>query len=255
MYEEHPSFLPPASDAVLWRYMDFKGFVSLLDKKALFFARADKLGDPFEGSFPKKNIPQRLDAFKERFPDFPIGPHVNSFADFVRDSRKFTLINCWHESSHESAAMWKLYSGAEDGIAVKTCFKSFAESFTCEDRIFIGKVQYVDYDSELILEDNGLGPYLYKRHSFEHEKEVRAINLDLPIPSPITIENHIVDLSKPRHEVGDYREVDLSLLIEEVLVAPYAADWFLELAKSVARTYGMSATVNRSYLADYPVWV
>ena len=41
-----PQDLPsaPPNDAVLWRYMSFTKFVSLLTKKALFFARADKLG-------------------------------------------------------------------------------------------------------------------------------------------------------------------------------------------------------------------
>lgn len=56
MYEEHPVFNPPSDDAVLWRYMDFTKFVSLLEKSALFFARADKLGDPFEGAFSKINV-------------------------------------------------------------------------------------------------------------------------------------------------------------------------------------------------------
>ena len=50
MYTEHPTFSPPPDDAVLWRYMDFTKFVSFLDKSSLFFARADKLGDPFEGA-------------------------------------------------------------------------------------------------------------------------------------------------------------------------------------------------------------
>ena len=56
MYEEHPEFHSPPSEAVLWRYMDFTKFVSLLDRQALFFARSDKLGDPFEGSFPRGNL-------------------------------------------------------------------------------------------------------------------------------------------------------------------------------------------------------
>ena len=42
----------PLDDTVLWRYMDFTKFVSLLEKSALFFPRADKLGDPFEGYWP-----------------------------------------------------------------------------------------------------------------------------------------------------------------------------------------------------------
>ena len=49
MYKEHRACNPPSSDAILWRYMDFTKYVSLLEKRALFFARADKLEDPFEG--------------------------------------------------------------------------------------------------------------------------------------------------------------------------------------------------------------
>ena len=50
MYKEHPEFCRSTirSDAMLWRYMDFTKFVSLLDTaSALFFARADKLGRSF----------------------------------------------------------------------------------------------------------------------------------------------------------------------------------------------------------------
>ena len=36
--------------------MSFTKFVSLLTRKALFFARADKLGDPFEGSLSQLNV-------------------------------------------------------------------------------------------------------------------------------------------------------------------------------------------------------
>ena len=43
MYKESRDCKPPPDNAVLWRYMDFTKFVSLLDKQALFFARADKL--------------------------------------------------------------------------------------------------------------------------------------------------------------------------------------------------------------------
>ena len=45
----------PALDATLWRYMDVAKFADLLESKALFFARANKLEDPFEGSWPDAN--------------------------------------------------------------------------------------------------------------------------------------------------------------------------------------------------------
>ena len=53
MYKESPYCDPLPDDAVLWRYMDFTKFVSLLEKSSLFFARADKLEDPFEGYLPR----------------------------------------------------------------------------------------------------------------------------------------------------------------------------------------------------------
>lgn len=51
MYKEHPIFIPPVNpDIKLWRYIDFTKLVSLLSREQLFFSRADKFADPFEGS-------------------------------------------------------------------------------------------------------------------------------------------------------------------------------------------------------------
>ena len=49
MISEHSSFEPPADrDVSVWRYMDLAKFLWMLQKNALFFARADQLGDPYE---------------------------------------------------------------------------------------------------------------------------------------------------------------------------------------------------------------
>ena len=37
--------------STLRRYMDFKKFASILEKSAVYFALANTLGDPFEGSY------------------------------------------------------------------------------------------------------------------------------------------------------------------------------------------------------------
>ena len=52
MYQKHPEFEEPSNENIkIWRYLDFTKFVSYLDRKALFFTRADKLDDRFEGKF------------------------------------------------------------------------------------------------------------------------------------------------------------------------------------------------------------
>lgn len=38
---------PPSEDLVIWRYMDFTKFVSLLETRSIFFVRVAQLDDPF----------------------------------------------------------------------------------------------------------------------------------------------------------------------------------------------------------------
>ena len=67
MYKEHPVFEKPENENTkIWRYLDFTKFVSLLDKSALFFTRADRLNDPFEGSYSKVNIQLRPVVYKDK---------------------------------------------------------------------------------------------------------------------------------------------------------------------------------------------
>ena len=244
MYKEHPDLNPPPDDAVLWRYMDFTKFVSLLDRRELFFARADKLGDPFEGSFSRVNEALRPTLYAGR-----LSPQVlQGFADHMRELRRFTLISCWHQSLHESAAMWRLYASETDGIAIKTDFGSFKQSLKSSEDIYIGKINYVDYKEYFIPENNLFAPFLHKRQDFKHEQEVRAIILK------ILTSGKRADFSQDICDIGKYYEVDLSLLIQEVIVAPLAQDWFLQLVESITDRYNLGAPVIKSERAVPPTW-
>ena len=227
MYKEHPALSSPPDDAVLWRYMDFTKFVSLLEKQALFFTRADKLGDPFEGYWPMSTS----DA---------------NAADFFKATIPVTLVSCWHESPHESAAMWSLYSRETDGIAIKTNSGPFIKSFTPRQSIYLGRINYIDYETSFTASGTTLSQFFFKRKSFEHEREVRAVIQHFWEGSQLNF--------TPRFDVGNYYEVDLSILIHEVVVAPYAQDWLLELVQSVAARYNLRAPVVQSRLADLPPW-
>ena len=248
MYKAHRACNPPSSDGILWRFMDFTKFVSVLEKRALFFARADKLEDSYEGYLPnlKREEAQR---FFEGHDDC-----LETMFNSIKESPRYMLINCWHESDHESAAMWKLYAKDGSGIAIKTNFGSFKKSFTTSQDIFIGRISYIDYKTDSLPHNNLLSAFLCKRKSFEHEREVRAI---VQIPSPGD-RNHgqegVIDFSQDICDVGNYYEVDLSRLIQEVIVSPYAPNWLLELIKSVAFRYNLKAPVVKSELADLPTW-
>ena len=237
MYEEHREFCPPPDNATLWRYMDFTKFVSLLDRQALFFSRIDKLGDPFEGSSPLINVATRptylimsgLDP--KHIPDA-----MASFANRKQMVHRI-LVNCWHENNGESEAMWKLYGG-NLGLAIKTTFAGLSECFECKTEMFIGKINYIDYNTTLVGERNLFTSILTKRKSFEHEREVRVVANDF---------DH-------KYEFGTNFDVNLDSLVDSVVIAPYSPEWFVNLVKSVANKYSLKAPISISSMDTNPVW-
>ena len=235
MYEEHPYCTPPPSNAVLWRYMSFIKYLSLLDRKALFFGRVDKLGDPFEGSVPKTDIESRP-GFYKRYPSGQREHLMTSFSNTVKEGRKDIVVNCWHENEIESDFIWKIYSTENEGVAIVSDFKDLSSSLICQELISIGRVKYIDYDTESIGDITLYSTCLHKRKSFEHEREVRAIGAYLGKET----------------DKGPYFDVNLSTLVHKVFVAPYANDWFLQLVESVTDRYGLQVPVCRSTMADSP---
>ena len=99
-----------------------------------------------------------------------------------------------------------------------------------------------------IPENNTLSPYLHKRKSFEPENEVRAFTQDIPTRDGQT------DLSQAVYSMGKYQTVDLSVLVKEIVVAPFAEDWFFELVASAVERYGLQVSVRKSSLSEEPVW-
>lgn len=246
MYKEHPVFeKPEKATAKIWRYMDFTKFVSLLDKSALFFSRADKLGDPFEGSFSKANIELRPQVYKGEIPQ----ETFIRLGEFVKSLKKFTAINSWYLNEYESAAMWKLYLKSNEGIAIQSSFEKLKDSLKDEAHgIHIGKVKYIDYEKDWVPEGNSFHPFLHKRKSFEHEQELRAVIQEIPS------KDDKIDLSKPLFDDGIYISVDLDVLINRIYLAPTSPKWLRELVKSVTRKYGLDKEVHQSSLDDVPVY-
>lgn len=251
MYEEHPVFEKPANeDATIWRYLDFTKFISLLDRRALFFARADKLGDPFEGSYSKGTILRRQVVFADLAQNAREQLSLQ-LGQLAREMRRFTLINSWHISDYESAAMWKLYLKTDEGVAIRSTFRRLCDSFRqcSEYTIYVGRVKYIDYESEGVPEGFTFNPFLHKRRSFEHEHELRAIIQRLPFE-----EGKGLDWTTELFEVGEYVPVDADTLVDEVFVSPTAPAWFAELVQSATRKYDLDKEVVQSALAAGPVY-
>ena len=231
MYQDHPLLSPPPDGAVLWRYMDFTKFVSLLETSALFFCRPDQLGDPFEGSISSATRP--IHAGEPQ-----VGSPTKQGTLDLRWFMRLARVNCWHMGEFESEAMWRLYTRERDGVAIKTVFARFKEALVGEESVFVSRVSYRDYRTESIPFGNALLPLVHKRISFQHEQEVRAFSAGIPAEDA----------------TGGYCAVDLLRLVEEIVVAPFAEDWFVDLVRSLAERHGIGDRIRPSTLSDAPTF-
>lgn len=255
MYKEHPAFKNPGDeDGKIWRYMNFSKFVSLLDNSALFFARTDKLGDPFEGSYPKHSVKQRETLHKKWLNTLPtqlkefFEQRPKAISEFYKSLRRCIFINSWHENEHESDAMWKLYLKNDEGIAIQSTFGRLRDCFGNETPdIYIGRVRYIDYLKDAISEENFFNPFLRKRKGFEHEREVRAI-----VFAYGKIEDGMPNLPSPAFPTGMPVLVDLDKLIDRIYLAPTSPKWLHELISSVSRKYNLRLKVFQTSLTDRP---
>jgi hypothetical protein len=148
--------------------------------------------------------------------------------------------------------MWKLYLSNNEGIAIQSTYQRLLDSFSSfkDFEIYIGKIRYIDYEKEEIPTRNALSPYLYKRKSFEHEDELRAL-----IWTPEYDKNETSNpANKDAENKGHYVATNLDQLIENIYVAPSAPPWILELIKVVAKNFDLDREVKQSNLASTPIY-
>ncbi len=236
----------------LWRYMDLAKFLNLLETESLFFARADKLGDPFEGASGISDREQEWDAF-----------YLNYFRDAVRNppngaaptedaveenarrllsqirsgaelDRKSTFVSCWHANTGESEALWRLYCPlGSTGVAIETTAKRLIEALENDGSLKLGRVQYIDFRQSFAGFHDRI---FWKRSSLAHEAEVRAV-----------FANRFSQECD-----GVAKIVNIEKLCLSVVPSPFAPAWFEGLIKSVADRYGFKFPVAKSELLAMP---
>lgn len=161
----------PPRNSKLWRYIDLAKLIDLLERRVIFFPRADRFDDPWEGAIPEQTRRRRRQSFEQLQTDTE---HLEEISEGLGERMKeCTYISCWHESNVESAAMWKLYG---DTIAIQTTYGRFDAELKKwpQHEISIGTVRYRDY-ARARFPQCARYPFEHKRLSFAHEREVRAI--------------------------------------------------------------------------------
>ena len=158
MYKELKGIGQPEDQDTLWRYMSFEKFANILATESLFFARADKYDDKFEGYIPESIKVSYQSA------DIRIDPNI---------FRPYVMCNCWHHGDEESMGMWDKYHLRNSGIAIKTTMRNLKDSLPKEpdepdvfiDKpdepdVFIGKIEYINNHNHIKMPED-IGNLLY----------------------------------------------------------------------------------------------
>jgi hypothetical protein len=216
-------------DLLIWRYLSFLKFMSMLYEKSLYFARGDTFDDQYEGSFPKVNI----DRIRESAED---SKRLQQFLhNLYEHGRQWTYVSCWHASDIESPAMWDKYG--ENGVCIQSTVRKLRSCLNDQARVF--QTRYIDYEIDRIPITHLFHPFLHKRKYFEYEKEVRVLTFK-PEDKP---------------ESGLHVKLELPELIEHIFVHPSSATWFFDLVKKIAGDHGLDENkVIRSELNNAPFY-
>jgi Protein of unknown function (DUF2971) len=235
---ENPAFPQLSRDVRVWRYTDLGKFLWTLSKSALYLRRADLLPDRFEGSAPLREHDRLVEAAQEFAASKGWQPfdHAEVLRQLLPQHRRYRLalnrashVNCWRHGD-ESEAMWRLYCGQKEGVAMVTSFGRLNDSIS-DPAVRLAAVRYIDYSTEVFPDANWLQAITHKRKAFAHEQEVRIVRWLLNEWQRQLAEN------APDAPAGMEMAWDASHVLESVVVSPYSDEWYFETVRAVVERF------------------
>jgi hypothetical protein len=214
------------TDTVIWKYLDLSKFLDLLLSRKLFMSRSDKFEDQYEGTFSEPTY-EEIKKLAINNPDF---------INYYKTHREKIAISSWHINEYESFAMWQIFTQNSEGLAIQSTLGRLQNALHPETTFkqYIGEVNYIDYKKEYIPFDDNFFPFLFKRKSFQYEREVRVIT---------DVTDHNIKLND-----GLKINVDINQLIEKIYIHPKSENWYKNLVIELVKQLGFDFTIEKSDL-------
>ena len=227
MYLSSPNIkLPEDPDTIVWKYLDLSKFLDLLLSQKLFMSRSDKFEDQYEGTFSEPTF-EEIKKLAINNPEF---------LNYYKTHREKVAISSWHINEYESFAMWQIFTQNSEGLAIQSTIGRLQKALEPEKNLkqYIGQVNYIDYKKEYIPFDDLFFPFLFKRKSFQYEREVRIIS----------------DTSDTKININDGIKinVDISQLIDKIYIHPKSENWYKNLVIELVSKLGFDIEIEKSDL-------
>jgi hypothetical protein len=227
MYANNPNItLPENQDTIVWKYLDLSKFLDLLISRKLFMSRSDKFEDQYEGTFSEPTF-EEIKKLAANNPEF---------LSYYKSHREKVVVSSWHINEYESFAMWQIFTQNSEGLAIQSTIGRLQKALEVEKdfKQYIGEVNYIDYKKEYIPFDDMFFPFLFKRKSFQYEREVRIL----------------ADLSEQEIKINDGLKIDIDInqLIEKIYIHPKSENWYKKLVIELVDKLGFDFEIEKSDL-------
>ncbi|MFM1754020.1 MAG: hypothetical protein RLZZ236_959 [Bacteroidota bacterium] len=189
-------------------------------------SRSDKFEDQYEGTFSEPTF-EEIKKLAINNPEF---------LNYYKTHREKVAISSWHINEYESFAMWQIFTQNSEGLAIQSTIGRLQKALEPEKNLkqYIGQVNYIDYKKEYIPFDDLFFPFLFKRKSFQYEREVRIIS----------------DTSETSITINDGIKinVDISQLIDKIYIHPKSENWYKNLVIELVSKLGFDIAIEKSDL-------
>ncbi len=227
MYVENPNIiLPEDPDTIVWKYLDLSKFLDLLMSRMLFMSRSDKFEDQYEGTFSEPTFEEMR----------KLSEHNPAFLDYYKTHREKVVVSSWHINEYESYAMWQIFTRSSEGLAIRSTVGRLQKALLPEldIRQYIGEVNYIDYKKEYIPFEDAFFPFLFKRKSFQYEREIRIIS---------DLSDHGIYIND-----GIKVNVDINQLIDKIYIHPKSENWYKKMVIDLLKRLGFDFAIEKSDL-------
>lgn len=265
----------------VYRFIDFLGFVNLVQNKNLVFVKPELWDDPFENYvFKKIETRSGQEEIVKALEDLGYSNIPSKILSLcIRKSSVFG--QSWSMLS-ESDALWRIYSSINNSVRVSVSVKNIQKlSKTCPN-FYCSGVNYkksIDLKEEILnlfkgkdLDTFCVKGMLTKRDSFSHEKEFRLLYVeeDLSLSDSFfrkefekfSDKNYVIDddfyntldkvnkISRGGDKICEVGISNPSEFIDSVMLHPQAEDWVDETVAKYCSLNGIKY-LGRSKLYEF----
>lgn len=229
-YEEHKNFdqFANPSKVTLWRYMRLNTLVKTIQEGSLRFTNITEWDDLREGHvepFTQETLSSELGS--------PMCPQyiVDGFNNERFKAKHRVFANCWCVDDDEINLMWDSYGKTIDdniGVAVKTTAETLYAAINDERSIYSAVVIYEKFPFTP-KSGNIYIDCVVKALNYRFENELRLLYLG---------DDHDVN------EKDKYVSVDISKLMTNIYINPYATDEDFDYVQSEIMKLGKNLDFN-----------